>query len=141
MSITKARANASIAMRSRTVDSRGDQSGAFQQHGARRCVAQTNAQRTAATLELPAPPRHVNLKPAYLQTVRAGLRAAASQPGGRSDDVFANFLSRCTARRAPRSTTAKPTTPEELEPLAPIGRSGNTVALRLAAVDPPVHCS
>jgi penicillin-binding protein 2 len=39
----------------------------------------------------PPPLRPVNLKPAYLQTVRAGLRAAASQPGGTSDDVFGNF--------------------------------------------------
>jgi penicillin-binding protein 2 len=39
----------------------------------------------------PPPLRHVNLEPAYLETVRAGLRAAAAQPGGTSDDVFGNF--------------------------------------------------
>ena len=39
----------------------------------------------------PPPQRHVNLNPAYLDTIRAGLRAAASQPGGTSADVFSNF--------------------------------------------------
>jgi penicillin-binding protein 2 len=35
--------------------------------------------------------RHLNIDPLYLETIRAGLRAAASQPGGTSADVFANF--------------------------------------------------
>jgi penicillin-binding protein 2 len=39
----------------------------------------------------PAPARHFNINPFYLETIRAGLRAAASQPGGTSADVFQNF--------------------------------------------------
>ena len=39
----------------------------------------------------PPPERHLNIDPLYLETIRAGLRAAASQPGGTSADVFANF--------------------------------------------------
>jgi penicillin-binding protein 2 len=39
----------------------------------------------------PAPQRHFNINPLYLETIRAGLRAAASQPGGTSADVFQNF--------------------------------------------------
>ena len=35
--------------------------------------------------------RHFNINPLYLETIRAGLRAAASQPGGTSADVFQNF--------------------------------------------------
>ncbi len=39
----------------------------------------------------PPPARHFNINPLYLETIRAGLRAAASQPGGTSADVFQNF--------------------------------------------------
>lgn len=39
----------------------------------------------------PAPVRHLKMDPLSLQTVRAGLRGAASQPGGTSSDVFGNF--------------------------------------------------
>jgi penicillin-binding protein 2 len=39
----------------------------------------------------PPPARHVNINPTYLAAIRAGLRAAASQPGGTSADVFGNF--------------------------------------------------
>jgi penicillin-binding protein 2 len=39
----------------------------------------------------PAPARHLNLNPIYLETIRAGLRAAASQPGGTSADVMGTF--------------------------------------------------
>jgi penicillin-binding protein 2 len=35
--------------------------------------------------------RHLNIDPLYLDTIRAGLRAAASQPGGTSADVFGTF--------------------------------------------------
>jgi penicillin-binding protein 2 len=35
--------------------------------------------------------RHLNINPLYLETIRAGLRAAASQPGGTSADVFQSF--------------------------------------------------
>ena len=38
-----------------------------------------------------APLRHLNINPFYLQAVRDGLRAAASQPGGTSATVFGNF--------------------------------------------------
>jgi penicillin-binding protein 2 len=34
---------------------------------------------------------HLKLNPDYLNAVRAGLRAAASQPGGTSADVFGSF--------------------------------------------------
>ncbi len=36
-------------------------------------------------------PRHIKIDPTNLDTIRAGLRAAASQPGGTSDDVMGNF--------------------------------------------------
>jgi penicillin-binding protein 2 len=39
----------------------------------------------------PPPRRHLNINPLYLETIRAGLRAAASQPGGTSAEVFQNF--------------------------------------------------
>jgi penicillin-binding protein 2 len=35
--------------------------------------------------------RHLNINPLYLDTIRAGLRAAASQPGGTSFSVMGNF--------------------------------------------------
>ena len=42
--------------------------------------------------KLPTPPaRNIHINPAYLATIQQGLRAAASQPGGTSDDVFGNF--------------------------------------------------
>jgi penicillin-binding protein 2 len=39
----------------------------------------------------PPPARHVNIDSSYLDAIRAGLRAAASQPGGTSADVFSTF--------------------------------------------------
>jgi penicillin-binding protein 2 len=39
----------------------------------------------------PAPSRHLNINPFYLDTIRQGLRDAASQPGGTSYDVMGNF--------------------------------------------------
>ncbi|HWE14003.1 MAG TPA: penicillin-binding protein 2 [Solirubrobacteraceae bacterium] len=39
----------------------------------------------------PRPARHLNINPIYLETIRAGLRAAASQQGGTSAPVFSNF--------------------------------------------------
>jgi penicillin-binding protein 2 len=35
--------------------------------------------------------RHIPVSPFYLETIKEGLRAAASQPGGTSADVFENF--------------------------------------------------
>ncbi len=35
--------------------------------------------------------RHININPAYLDTIRAGLHAAAQSPGGTSYDVMGNF--------------------------------------------------
>jgi penicillin-binding protein 2 len=35
--------------------------------------------------------RHLNINPLYMETIRAGLRAAASQPGGTSFPVMGNF--------------------------------------------------
>ena len=48
---------------------------------------------TGTVLQTIDPPssRHIDINPFYLETIRAGLRAAASQPGGTSADVFANF--------------------------------------------------
>ncbi|HEY5395186.1 MAG TPA: penicillin-binding transpeptidase domain-containing protein [Trebonia sp.] len=39
----------------------------------------------------PAPLRHLAIDPLYLETIRQGLREAASQPGGTSADVMGNF--------------------------------------------------
>ncbi len=39
----------------------------------------------------PPPARHIPINPTYLQTIREGLREAASAPGGTSADVFAGF--------------------------------------------------
>jgi penicillin-binding protein 2 len=39
----------------------------------------------------PAPARHVSIQPEYLQAIRTGLHDAASQSGGTSADVFANW--------------------------------------------------
>ncbi len=39
----------------------------------------------------PPPPRHIDINPLYLETIRQGLRDAASQPGGTSYDVFGKF--------------------------------------------------
>jgi len=39
----------------------------------------------------PAPARHLAIDPQNLGAIRAGLRAAASEPGGTSADVFGNF--------------------------------------------------
>ncbi|MBV8429720.1 MAG: hypothetical protein JO244_01070 [Solirubrobacterales bacterium] len=39
----------------------------------------------------PPPARHLNIDPIYLETIRAGLRAAASEPGGTSADVMGTF--------------------------------------------------
>jgi penicillin-binding protein 2 len=39
----------------------------------------------------PPPARFIHVDPFYLETIRQGLRDAASQPGGTSADVFSNF--------------------------------------------------
>ena len=39
----------------------------------------------------PPPSRHISINPTYLDTIRQGLRAAASQQGGTSVDVMGNF--------------------------------------------------
>jgi penicillin-binding protein 2 len=39
----------------------------------------------------PSAVRQLNINPIYLETIRQGLREAASQPGGTSADVFGNF--------------------------------------------------
>jgi penicillin-binding protein 2 len=39
----------------------------------------------------PPPVRHLNIDPLYLETIRQGLREAASQPGGTSFPVMGNF--------------------------------------------------
>ncbi|HEY2260501.1 MAG TPA: penicillin-binding protein 2 [Solirubrobacteraceae bacterium] len=50
-----------------------------------------NAAGTVLQKVNPPPSRHIPIDPLYLETIRAGLRAAASQPGGTSADVFSNF--------------------------------------------------
>ena len=35
--------------------------------------------------------RHLDINPLYLEAIRQGLRTAASQPGGSSDDVMSSF--------------------------------------------------
>jgi penicillin-binding protein 2 len=50
-----------------------------------------NADGTVLQKVNPAPARHININPLYLDTIRGGLRAAASQPGGTSYDVMGNF--------------------------------------------------
>jgi penicillin-binding protein 2 len=39
----------------------------------------------------PPPARHIGINAVYLDAIREGLREAASQPGGTSDDVMGNF--------------------------------------------------
>ncbi|HZU60472.1 MAG TPA: penicillin-binding transpeptidase domain-containing protein [Solirubrobacteraceae bacterium] len=39
----------------------------------------------------PPPKRHLNINPLYLETIRQGLREAASQPGGTSYPIMGNF--------------------------------------------------
>jgi penicillin-binding protein 2 len=39
----------------------------------------------------PPPARHITINPIYLETIRTGLREAASSPGGTSYDVMGNF--------------------------------------------------
>jgi penicillin-binding protein 2 len=48
---------------------------------------------TGTVLQKIAPPplRHLNLNPAYLDTIRTGLHGAAQSPGGTSYDVMGNF--------------------------------------------------
>jgi penicillin-binding protein 2 len=50
-----------------------------------------NAEGTVKQNIDPAPVRQLNINPIYLDTIRQGLRDAASQPGGTSTDVFGNF--------------------------------------------------
>jgi penicillin-binding protein 2 len=40
---------------------------------------------------VPPPAQHIDIDPTYLETIREGLRAAASQPGGTSYDVMGSF--------------------------------------------------
>ncbi len=50
-----------------------------------------NAQGTVLQPIDPPARRHLNINPLYLQTIREGLREAASAPGGTSADVMGNF--------------------------------------------------
>jgi penicillin-binding protein 2 len=51
-----------------------------------------NADGTVLQKVGPEPPkRNLHINPVYLDTIRQGLREAASQPGGTSDDVMGNF--------------------------------------------------
>ena len=47
--------------------------------------------RDRAAEDRPAARRHLHIDPLYLDTIRAGLHDAASQPGGTSADVFGDF--------------------------------------------------
>jgi penicillin-binding protein 2 len=50
-----------------------------------------NSQGTVLQKIDPPPSRHIAINPFYRATILAGLRAAASQPGGTSADVFSTF--------------------------------------------------
>jgi penicillin-binding protein 2 len=50
-----------------------------------------NADGTVLQKINPPPARHIPINPLYLDTIRQGLRDAASQPGGTSYDVMGNF--------------------------------------------------
>ena len=57
-----------------------------------------------------APPatRRLGINPSYLDTVRAGLRAAASQPGGTSAEVFGNFPQQVYGKTGTAQYTGQP---------------------------------
>ena len=58
-----------------------------------RTSASTSTRPTGPCCRRSSPPaaRHISINPLYLDTIRAGLRDAASQPGGTSADVMGNF--------------------------------------------------
>ncbi len=56
----------------------------------------------------PPPERRLNINPLYLQTIRAGLRAAASQPGGTSSSVMGNFPEKVYGETGTAQYTGQP---------------------------------
>jgi penicillin-binding protein 2 len=52
--------------------------------------------------------RHLNINPLYLDTIRAGLRAAASQPGGTSFAVMGNFPEQVYGKTGTAQYTGQP---------------------------------
>jgi penicillin-binding protein 2 len=53
-------------------------------------------------------PRKLPINQAYLHTILQGLRAAASQPGGTSDDVFGNFPEQVYGKTGTAEYTGQP---------------------------------
>lgn len=56
----------------------------------------------------PPPSRHININPFYLETIRAGMRAAASQPGGTSADVMGSFHQQVYGKTGTAQYTGQP---------------------------------
>jgi penicillin-binding protein 2 len=56
----------------------------------------------------PAPARHLPINPFYLETIRAGLRAAASQAGGTSADVMGSFPEQVYGKTGTAQYTGQP---------------------------------
>jgi len=56
----------------------------------------------------PPPKRHLNINPLYLETIRQGLREAASQPGGTSYPVMGNFPEQVYGKTGTAQYTGQP---------------------------------
>jgi penicillin-binding protein 2 len=56
----------------------------------------------------PPPARHLSINPFYLETIRAGLRAAASQAGGTSADVMGSFPEQVYGKTGTAQYTGQP---------------------------------
>jgi penicillin-binding protein 2 len=56
----------------------------------------------------PPPSRHFNANPIYLETIRQGLREAASSPGGTSYDVMGNFPEQVYGKTGTAQYTGQP---------------------------------
>jgi penicillin-binding protein 2 len=56
----------------------------------------------------PAPARHIPIDPFYLETIRQGLRAAASQSGGTSADVMGTFPEQVYGKTGTAQYTGQP---------------------------------
>jgi penicillin-binding protein 2 len=56
----------------------------------------------------PPPKRHLNVNPFYFETIREGLREAASQPGGTSASVMGNFPEQVYGKTGTAQYTGQP---------------------------------
>ena len=90
----------------------------------------------------PPPSRHIHINPLYLETILAGLRAAASQPGGTSADVLGSFHQQVYGKTGTAqyitggSETTTPGTPASCPPPRPASRSWSWSGSRRAASAP-----